>query len=165
MLGGGQPVGDDLLEFLGGHAGVRGHDDFEHRAFATGEGGFHIALEQRGERLFVLPFGMCRGKRLHAVQREEELEIHRLLGPEGAVVVKRRDAFGGRYELRAALSVVACTNSMIAFFAGPSFHEGSASCDSAVPATINSTATNPNKTRPDFRGAPHFLSPFALPSL
>ena len=34
---------------------------------------------------------------------------------------------------------------MIAFFAGPSFHEGSASCDSAVPATITSTATNTNK--------------------
>ena len=29
MLRGGDPVLHDLLEFLGGHARMRGHDDFE----------------------------------------------------------------------------------------------------------------------------------------
>src|SRR5256885_17221451 len=36
---------------------------------------------------------MLRRERLHAVDREEELEIHWLLAPERAVVVERGDAF------------------------------------------------------------------------
>ena len=36
------------------------------------------------------------------MEREEELEIHRLLGPQRAVVVERGDAFGGRNEVRRA---------------------------------------------------------------
>src|SRR5206468_9566017 len=47
---------------------------------------------------------MLRRERLHAIQREEHLEIHRLLAPERAVVVERGDALLRRYELRAALS-------------------------------------------------------------
>ena len=73
------------------------------RLLAAGERAFHVALEQRGERLLVLPLGMLRGERLHAVEREEELEIHRLLGPERAVVVEDRDALGGRDEVGRAL--------------------------------------------------------------
>ena len=81
------------------HAGVGGHDDLDHRLLAAGERGFHVALEQRGERLLVLPLRMLRRERLHAVEREEELEIHRLLAPERAVVVERRDALGRRHEI------------------------------------------------------------------
>ena len=75
----------------------------EDGVFAAGQRAFHVALEQRGERLFVLPLGMLRRQRLHAVEREEELEIHRLLGPQRAVVVEGGDAFGGRHEVRARL--------------------------------------------------------------
>jgi hypothetical protein len=36
---------------------------------------------------------MLRRERLDALENEEGLEIHRLLGPERAVVVERGDAF------------------------------------------------------------------------
>ena len=78
---------------------MRGHHDFEQRAFAARERAFHVALEQRGERLLVLPLGMLRRERLHAVEREEQLEVHRLLGPERAVVVEGSDALGDRDEV------------------------------------------------------------------
>ena len=102
MLRRGDPVLHDLLELVGGHARVRGHDDLEHRLLPAGQRGFQVALEQRGERLLVLPLRMLRRERLHPVEREDQLEIHRLLGPERAVVVERGDALGGRHELRAA---------------------------------------------------------------
>jgi hypothetical protein len=51
-------------------------------------------LSSEAKRLFALPLGMLRRQRLHTVEREEELEIHRLLGPERAVVVEGGDAFG-----------------------------------------------------------------------
>ena len=102
MLRGGDPVLHDLLELLGGHARVRGHDDFDHRLLAAGERAFHVALEQRGERLLVLPLRMLRRERLHPVEREDQLEIHRLLAPERAVVVERGDALGRRHKVRRA---------------------------------------------------------------
>ena len=92
MLCGGDPVLDDLLEFGRRHARVRDHEDFEYRMFAPGERAFNIALEQRGEWFLRFPLGMLRRERLHAVEREEQLEIHRLLAPERAVVIERGDA-------------------------------------------------------------------------
>ena len=68
--------------------------------FAAGERALQVALEQRGERLFVLPLGMLRGQRLHAVEREEQLEIHRLLRPQRAVIVEGGDALVDRHEIR-----------------------------------------------------------------
>ena len=102
MLRGGQPVAHDPFELIGRHARVRRHDDFHQRFFAARQRGFHVALEERGERLLVLPFGMLRRERLHAIEREGELEIDRLLGPQRAVVVEHRDARGRRYEILAA---------------------------------------------------------------
>ena len=72
---------DDLLEFLVRHAGVRRDHDFRDGRFAAGERGFHVAPKQRGERLLLLPLRMQRREKLHAVEREQELKIHRLLGP------------------------------------------------------------------------------------
>ena len=45
---------------------------------------------------------MLRGQGLHAVESEEELEIHQLLGPECAVVIEGSDALGDRDEIRRA---------------------------------------------------------------
>ncbi len=45
---------------------------------------------------------MLRCERFDAIEREGELEIHRLLGPKCSVVVKGRDAFGDRDEVRRA---------------------------------------------------------------
>ena len=39
---------------------------------------------------------------LHAIHGKRQLEIHRLLGPQRAVVVERRDPFAGRDEIRSA---------------------------------------------------------------
>src|SRR5208283_1906814 len=99
MLCGGQPELDNLLELLGGHSSMRGHDDFQYRSLTAGEHGLDVALEKRRERLLFLPLGMLRRERLHAVQDEEQLEIHRLLCPERAVVVKHRYALGRRHEV------------------------------------------------------------------
>ena len=52
----------------------------------------------------------------------------RLFRPERAVVVERRDALGGRHEVRRRLRCVTrATKSTIACFAAPSFHDGSGS--------------------------------------
>ena len=63
---------------------------------------FHIALEQRRKWFLCFPLGMLRRERLYAVEREDYLEIHRLLAPERAVVVERGDALGHRHEVRRA---------------------------------------------------------------
>ena len=100
MLRGRDPVLDDLLELHRGHARVRGHHEVQERAIAAGERGFQIAFEQRGERLLVLPLGMLRRERLHAIEREVELNGHRLLAPERAVVVEDGDALRNGHEIR-----------------------------------------------------------------
>ena len=60
----------------------------------------HVAVEQRLERLLVLPLRMLRRQRLDAVDREGDLEVDRLLAPQRAVVVEGGDALGGRHEVR-----------------------------------------------------------------
>src|SRR6185369_4701382 len=54
-------------------------------------------------RLLRLPLGMRRGERLDAIHGERELRVHRLLGPERAVVVEDGYTLGGRYEVGRAL--------------------------------------------------------------
>ena len=63
---------------------------------------FMSPFEQRRERLLRLPLRVLRRQCLHAVDQEEGLEVHRLLGPQRAVVVEHRDAFGHRHEVRRA---------------------------------------------------------------
>ena len=96
MPRGADPVAHALREFLAGVARVGGDHQFEQAVLAGFRQGFHVALERRLERLLVLPFGMTRRERLHAVQRERELKVHRLFRPQGAVVIEYRDAVGGR---------------------------------------------------------------------
>ena len=64
---------------------------------------FEVALDHRLERLRVPPLRMLRRQRLHPIDRERELEIDRLLGPERAVVVEGGDALLDRNEIRPAL--------------------------------------------------------------
>ena len=126
MSRGREPIGDDLLELVGGHAGVGRHDDFQQALLAGCGKRLHVALEHRLERLLVFPFRMLRRQRLDAVEREGELEIHRLLAPQRAVVVEHGDALGGGHEIRSPW-VTRATKSVIALFVGPSFQDGSAS--------------------------------------
>ena len=92
MFRGGDPILHDLVELVGGHARVRNHNDLPDGRFAAGERAFHVALEQRRKWLLVFPFRMLRRQRFHPIEREKELEVHRLLTPERAVVVEGRDA-------------------------------------------------------------------------
>ncbi len=92
ILRGRNPVLDDLLELVGRHAGVRRHHDLEQRLVASGECALEIALQHRRIRLLRLPLGMLRRQGLDAVEREQTLHVHRLLGPQRAVVVERCDA-------------------------------------------------------------------------
>jgi hypothetical protein len=59
--------------------------------FAAGEGAPDVPFQQRGDGLFGLPLRVLWSQRLDAVQREQELEIHRLLGSQRAVIVKGGD--------------------------------------------------------------------------
>ena len=138
----GDPVLHDLLELLGRHARVRGHDDLADGLFAAGERAFHVALEQRGKRLLVLPLGCCGASTFDAVEREEELEIHRLLGPERAVVVERGDASRrAARSLASLLLVTFVTKVDDGLLALPSFHDGSGSADCAI-AVVNVSTQN-----------------------
>ena len=49
--------------------------------FAAGQRAFQIAIERRRKRLLGFPFGVLRGERPQTVERENILEIQRLLGP------------------------------------------------------------------------------------
>ena len=111
--------------------------------FAARERAFKIALEQRGEWLLGLPLRVLRRKRLHAVEGKEELEIHRLFGPECAVVVEHGDALGGRDEIRSALlRHLRDEFDRWTASAGPSFQDGSESAAWAMVVVIASAQTS-----------------------
>ena len=60
MLRGGDPVLDDLLELLRGHARVRGHDQFQHRMVAAGECAvFKSPLSSEANGSLVFHSGCC----------------------------------------------------------------------------------------------------------
>jgi len=98
----GDPVRDDLLEIRGAHAGMGGR----HGKPLLAELGQRllVVFEHRLERLLLLPLRMIRRHRLDPVQRESELGIDRVLGPQGSVIVEGGDALGGRDEVVARLS-------------------------------------------------------------
>jgi hypothetical protein len=72
---------------------MRGHYQLHDGLFATGKHPFEVTGEEGLERLLFLPFGMLGRQRLDAVEGKGQLEIHRLLGLQRAIVVKRGDAF------------------------------------------------------------------------
>lgn len=49
-------------------------------------------FEKRSERFIGFPLRMLWCNRLHAIERNEKLEVHRLLSPERAVVVESGNA-------------------------------------------------------------------------
>src|SRR5271155_6037778 len=82
---------------------MSGYRDCHDSLFSVGERALHVALQKRGERLLVPPFGMLWGERLHAIEREQHLEIHRLLSPERAIIVESGDPLRLRNKLGRAL--------------------------------------------------------------
>ena len=98
-----EPVGDDLGELVHRHAGVGHRDQLDQALFAGRGQRLHVAVQHRLERLLGLPAGVLRRQRLDAVEHEGELDVHRLLDPQRAVVVEGGDALVGRHEVRSAL--------------------------------------------------------------
>ncbi len=70
MLGGGDPLNDDPVKLIGGHACMRLYHYRYDGFFTTREHAFNIAAQQRGKRLLGLPFGMLRGQHLHPIESE-----------------------------------------------------------------------------------------------
>ena len=87
---------------------MRRGDERAERVLALRCDRLRVALEERRERLGRLPFGMRGPQGLHAVDNEGELHIHRLLGPQRAVVVEDGDALGLGHEVRARRICRAC---------------------------------------------------------
>jgi hypothetical protein len=54
--------------------------------------GFQVALKGSLKRLLVLPFGVLRCQRLHPIEGEGQLNVHRFFSPQCAVVVKGGNA-------------------------------------------------------------------------
>ena len=81
-----------LLEFGGAHAGMGHHDQFHHAVLTRFGEGLHVPVEHRLERLLILPFGMVGRHGLHAIEREGQLDIHRVFHPQCAVVIEGGDA-------------------------------------------------------------------------
>jgi hypothetical protein len=104
MLGRGEPPADDLRELLRGHARVRGGHQLRDAGLALCQGSFQVAVQQRSKRLLGPPLGVLGRQRFDAIDDEEELEIHRLFGPQAAVVVEHGDPLGRRNEVGRTLA-------------------------------------------------------------
>jgi hypothetical protein len=85
-------------ELLRRHAAVRRGHDPEDGLLALRERALHVSGEERLVGLLRLPLGVPGRHRLHLVEREGELEVDRLLGPEHAVVVEDGDTLGRLHE-------------------------------------------------------------------
>ncbi len=96
-----EPRAHGGAELVVGHAAVRRRDERAERVLALRGHRLRVALQERRERLGRLPLGMRRPQRLHAVDDERELRVHRLLGPERAVVVEHGDALRLGHEVGA----------------------------------------------------------------
>ena len=101
--GGGEPVGDELVELLDRHSPTRKRRQVHKALDAGGLQALEITGQRRLERLLLLPLRMPGCDRFRAVHAEDELRIDRLLGPKRAVVVEHGDALGGRHVAVAAL--------------------------------------------------------------
>ena len=101
MARGVEPRAHGGAELLVGHAAVRRRDERAERVLALRGDRLRVALQERRKRLGRLPLRMRGAQRLHAVDDERELHIHRLLGPERAVVVEDGDALGLGHEVDA----------------------------------------------------------------
>ena len=58
------PVLDDPIELLGGHAGVSGREELEAIAGRAGEDRLEVAVEHVAERRLFLPLGMLAARAL-----------------------------------------------------------------------------------------------------
>jgi len=103
------------------------HNDFEYRFVAALESSFHIASEQRGKGLLVLPFRMLRRELLDTVERKNSwgymgCSTHKVPSLSNTAT---RSGSGTKPLLPGV--VMLWTKSMMDCFALPSLHDGSGS--------------------------------------
>lgn len=60
----------------------------------------YISVQDRLERIRIVPFRVQGSERLHAIEGEGHLGVHRLFDPKRAIVIERRDAIGRRDKIR-----------------------------------------------------------------
>ena len=99
----GEPVEHGHAEFLGRDPGVGGGHRLEQAFLAQRGKGCTIVGKDRAEWFSRAPFGMLPDHRLYAVEGEHHLEVHRLLGPQRAVVVEAGDALGHGHPVAASV--------------------------------------------------------------
>jgi hypothetical protein len=98
-----QPGLGVIVEGFGGHAGVGCTEDFHHAFKATGGQGLVIVFQHGLEWLGGFPFRMLRRRTLDLFQGKQQFEVHRLLAPQGAVVIEHGDTVLGFDKVLAAL--------------------------------------------------------------
>ena len=103
------------------------HDDLDQTMLARGEKRLHVVFEHSLEGLSRRPLRVIRSEGLDPVDGKEQLEVERLLGPQGAVVVEGGDALGLRHEVRICRIGDSGNEVEDRSLASPSFQEGSGS--------------------------------------
>ena len=98
-----EPGVGDCIEFVCRQAGMRGEPELECALLAEAGDGLGIVLQERPERLALREFGVSPRELLQSIECEEDLHWHRLLTPEGAVVVERGDTLCWRHVVAASL--------------------------------------------------------------
>jgi hypothetical protein len=96
----GKPIRHHFRELIGRHAGVRKHYQFSRAALAGFRHSPYVSVQDRLERIRIVPFRMQGSERLDAIEGEGHLGVHRLFGPKRAIVIERRDAIGWRDKIR-----------------------------------------------------------------
>ncbi|MND60737.1 hypothetical protein D3C80_519740 [compost metagenome] len=98
-----QPGLGIVIERFGGHAGVGRTEDLQQALHAGGGQCLVIVFQHGLERLGGFPFRVLRRGAFDFFQGEQQLEVHRLLAPQGAVVVEHGNAVLGFDEVLAVL--------------------------------------------------------------
>ena len=83
---------------------MRGNHHFGDAALAAVGERFHVAAQNALERLLLSPLRVLRRERFHPIERERDLHVDGLLGPERPVVVEHGDALRRRHEIGSALA-------------------------------------------------------------
>jgi hypothetical protein len=89
-----EPIAHRRVELTGRHPAVRGDHHLTQPFVAVGHECLCIAIHDHLVRLTIAKLGMGIQERRDARKRVHDLDVHRLLAPQRAVVIKDGDAIG-----------------------------------------------------------------------
>ena len=121
------PLFDLGLELFDGHARKRDREQFFEIRFRQLGDRLPVAGEYGLERLDILEFGLLGHNRRHAIQAVDDLAVHRVFHPQGAVLIEGGDPLWGGTKVLLPSLVVSVTNSTMARLAVVSFQDGKGS--------------------------------------